>query len=143
MEFLILRYSLVEEQQDVINKVEPLPIPKGKAIMTVFNNGDREFTNNKVEYAFVGFSLVNSTNTYSFPKERYLVGKLAKLRKAHVGKKIPGDIVKHKEDDWIPLITIFDLEKQYILVQKETKFGDESQITNTIQAGLRELIRYL
>lgn len=135
-EFLVLRYSLVEESQGSIVS-SPLPIPKGSAV-TVSLIGDREFVRNNVRYAFVGFSVVNPTDLHQFQEGRYMVGKVAKLRTAHVGEKIPGDIVAHEEDDWIPLVAVFDLQEQYIFVQRIWKFGTESQIANAIQSGLRE-----
>lgn len=137
-DFLVLRYSLVEESQQVL-EVSPLPIPKGSAV-SIAIYGDREYTHNKSQYAFVGFSEVNPTPPYEFQSSRYVVGKVAKLRKAKFGEKVPGNIIKHLEDDWIPLVTIFDLQEQYIFVQKHWKFGVETLITNAIQAGLREPI---
>ncbi|MBL4886781.1 MAG: hypothetical protein JKY95_19925, partial [Planctomycetaceae bacterium] len=131
-DFLVLRYSLVEESQQVL-EVSPLPIPKGSAV-SIAIYGDREYTHNKSQYAFVGFSEVNPTPPYEFQSSRYVVGKVAKLRKAKFGEKVPGNINKHLEDDWIPLVTIFDLQGQYIFVQKHWKFGVETLITNAIQA---------
>lgn len=136
--FLVLRYSLIEESQQSF-EVSPLPVPKG-AVVSIAIYGDREYTYNKVQYAFVGFSEVNPTPPYEFQSNRYIVGKIAKLRKAKVGEKVPGDIIEHEEDDWIPLVAIFDLQEQYIFVQRHWKFGSETLISNTIQAGLREPI---
>lgn len=62
---------------------------------------------------------------------------MAKLRQAHVGEKVPGDIIEHQEDDWIPLVTVFDLTNQLIFVQKGWRFGNELQIAAAIEAGLR------
>ncbi len=135
-EFLVLRYSLVEESQESIIS-SPLPTPKGAAV-TISLIGDREFVRNNVLYAFVGFSKAKPTDLYQFQEGRYMVGKVAKLRTAHVGEKVPGDIVEHEEDDWIPLVAVFDLQEQYIFVQRDWKFGTESQIANAIQSGLRE-----
>lgn len=135
-EFLVLRYSLVKESQESIIS-SPLPTPKGKAV-TVSLMGDREFIRNTVRYAFVGFSEAKPTSVYRFQKGRYMVGKVAKLRTAHVGEKVPGDIVAHLEDDWIPLVAVFDLKEQYIFVQRDWRFGTESQIANAIQSGLRD-----
>lgn len=135
-EFLVLRYSLVEESQKTIVS-SPLPTPKGKAVV-ISLTGDQEFVRNNVRYAFVGFSRAKPTEQYHFQEGRYMVGKVAKLRTAHVGEKIPGDIVAHEEDDWIPLVAVFDLHEQYIFVQRDWKFGTESQIANAIQSGLRD-----
>lgn len=135
-EFLVLRYSLVEESQKSM-VATPLPVLKGAAV-TVALIGDREFVRNNVRYAFVGFSEAKPTDLYWFQEGRYIVGKVAKLRTAHVGEKVPGDIVEHEADDWIPLVAVFDLKEQYIFVQRDWKFGTESQIANAIQTGLRE-----
>jgi len=137
-EFLILRYSLVEENQTAL-ETTPLPIPKGAAVKAAISN-DIEYTRNNVTYAFVGFTEVKSTKLYQIDNERYLVGKIAKLRKAKVGEKVPGDIIAHEEDDWIPLVTIFDIHEQYIFVQKHWKFGNEKQIANAIEEGLKQPI---
>lgn len=135
-EFIVLRYSLVEEAQQSL-MVQRLPDPKGAAI-TVALLGDREFLQNNVRYAFVGFKKVLPTNTFRFQEDRYVAGKVAKLRTARVHEKIPGDIIEHEADDWIPLVSIFDLYEQYIFVQRDWQFGTESQIANAIQTGLRE-----
>lgn len=135
-EFLVLRYSLVEEAQHSL-EVSELPAPKGAAI-SIALNVDREFVRNNVRYAFVGFSEVKPTDLFQFQTGRYMVGKVAKLRTAHVGEKVPGDIIEHKADDWIPLVTVVDLWEQYIFVQRDWKFGTEEQIANAIQTGLRD-----
>lgn len=135
-EFLVLRYSLVEEAQGSLEVAE-LPVPKGAAV-SIALIGDREFIRNNVQYAFVGFSEANPTDLFRFEKGRYLVGKVAKLRTAHVGEKVPGDIIEHSADDWIPLVTVVDLKEQYIFIQRDWRFGTESQIANAIQAGIRE-----
>lgn len=137
-DFLVLRYSLVEEAQRSLEVAE-LPIPKGAAVAIALI-GDREFTRNNVLYAFVGFSEAKPTDLTRFEAGRYLVGKIAKLRTAYVGEKVPGDIIEYTTDDWIPLVTVFDLKEQYIFVQRNWKFGTESQIANAIQAGVREPI---
>lgn len=134
-EFLVLRYSLIEEAQRSLT-AETMPDPKGEAILIALQ-ADREFMCNGVSYAFVGFAEVKPTNAYQFHLSRYVVGKVAKLRKAHVGEKIPGDIIEHEADDWIPLLAIFDLHEQYIFVQRDWKFGTQQQVANAIQAGLR------
>jgi hypothetical protein len=135
-EFLVLRYSLIEEAQKSIF-VSPLPTPKGAAVRAALID-DREFVRNNVRYAFVGFSEAKPTDLYRFQEGRYLVGKVAKLRSTYVGEKVPGDIIEHEADDWIPLVAVFDLKEQYIFVQRNWKFGTESQIANAIQSGLRE-----
>ncbi len=134
-EFLVLRYSLIEESQRIF-KIEPLPTPKGEAVKIALE-GDPEYTRNNVRYAFVGFSLIVPSDAYSFPPSRYMVGKVAKLRKARVGEKIPGDIIEHEEDDWIPLVAVFDFQNQFIFVQRNWNFGTEQQIVRSIETGLR------
>lgn len=135
-EFLVLRYSLVEEAQRSL-EVAALPAPKGAAI-SIALIGDREFIKNSVLYAFVGFAVAKPTPLHDFAIGRYLVGKVAKLRTAHVGEKVPGDIIERQADDWIPLITVVDLEEQFIFVQHDWKFGTETQIAGAIQAGIRD-----
>lgn len=135
-EFLVLRYSLVEEAQNSL-AISELPTPKGAAV-SVALLGDREFIRNNVRYAFVGFSEVKPTDLYQFQDGRYMVGKVAKLRTAYVGEKVPGDIIEHEADDWIPLVAVFDLWEQYIFIQRDWRFGSEEQIANALQAGIRE-----
>jgi len=57
-----------------------------------------------------------------------------------MGIKVPGDIVETKEDNWIPVITIFDTESQHIFVRKDHRFGDPEHIMKVIQGGLRDPI---
>lgn len=135
-DFIVLRYSLVEEAQQALI-VDPLPDPKGSAIAVALF-GDSEFSRNNVSYAFVGFAKVHPTPLFRFQENRYLAGKVAKLRKAQVHEKVPGDIIKHEADDWVPLVAIFDLYEQYVFVQRDWKFGTETQIASAIQTGLRE-----
>ena len=137
-EFLVLRYSLVEEAQKSIH-VEKLPTPKGASAKAALA-GDSEFLLNGVKYAFVGFSEAKPTELFAFEPGRYWVGKVAKLRTAHVGEKIPGDIVEHSADDWVPLVAVFDFIDQYIFVQRDWRFGTETQIANAIQSGMRDSI---
>ena len=141
-EFLVLRYSLVEELQGAIG-VSPLPTRKGDAILPALDQ-DREFVLNGVRYSFVGFSLVAPTSEFVFPEKRFLLGKTAKLKLAHMGTKVPGDIVETSADDWIPVLTVVDLEGQYIFVKKDWRFGSPEQTMRALQGGLREpvLARY-
>ncbi|MBT0964238.1 hypothetical protein [Denitromonas iodatirespirans] len=135
-EFLVLRYSLVEEPQRAIG-ASPLPSRKGNAILPALER-DREFVLNGVRYSFVGFSSVAPTTDFIFPENRFLVGKAAKLKLAHMGTKVPGDIVETHTDDWIPVLTIIDLEEQYIFVKKDWRFGTPEQTMRALQSGLRE-----
>lgn len=52
-EYLILRYSLVEESQKAID-TKPIPSIKGHAILPAIKT-DREFKNNGVMYSVLGF----------------------------------------------------------------------------------------
>jgi hypothetical protein len=135
-EFLVLRYSLVEEPQRAI-ATQPIPSPKGAAVLAAIER-DREFVLHGVRYSFVGFSEVQPTKGFPFPPSRFFVGKVAKLRKAHMGRKIPGDIVETEEDDWFPVLTIFDVNGQYIFVRKDWRFGTPEQTMRAIQGGLRD-----
>lgn len=134
-EFLLLRYSLVEERQDVFD-VFKLPTPKGEAVFAALDE-DREFAVNGVVYGFVGFARAQPTSHHSFPRDRFVVGKVAKLRQVHMGKKVPGNIVETSEDDWQPVLAIFDLQRQYILIEKDWKFGTPEQTIRALQGGLR------
>lgn len=133
--FLVFRYSLVEEQQGVLVERE-LPKPKGRSVVEAIA-GDREFTHNGVEYALMGFKYAQPRTGVRFQENRFFSGKIAKHGKAHVGEKVPGDIVEYVEDDWIPLITIIDVVDQYIFVEKNWKFGTEQQTARAIQEGLQ------
>lgn len=133
--FLVLRYSLVEDSQQAFEP-EPLPVPKGLAVIEALL-GDRNFSHKRVDYSFVGFKEAVPTPQFEFPAKRFYVGKTAKRGRTHVGEKIPGDILEYQADDWIPLITLFDTEDQYIFVQKDWRFGNEELISQAIQAGLR------
>jgi hypothetical protein len=135
-EFIVLRFSLVEEPQRAI-ATDPIPTPKGAAVLAAVSR-DREFVLNGVHYSFVGFSEARPSDNFPFPQSRFFVGKVAKLRKAHMGKKIPGDIVETEEDDWFPVLTIIDIEGQYIFVRKDWRFGTPEQTMRAIQGGLRE-----
>lgn len=133
--FLVLRYSLIENGQGALN-AKILTDPKGAVVLSAISDG-REFHCNGVTYSFVGFSFVKPSGGNDFPVGRFLLGKTAKLRYAHVGEKIPGDIVEHKADDWVPVITVIDIVEQYIFVQQDWRFGTSSQICRSLQAGLR------
>ncbi|TCT24304.1 hypothetical protein [Thiobaca trueperi] len=133
--FVVLRYFLIEEAQQSFN-AEPLPAIKGMAILDALMP-EREWRRNGVFYSFVGFSAISPNITNTFPPNRFYAGKIAKLRKAHVGEKIPGDIVEHEKDDWIPLTTIIDSQTQTILVQKDWRFGTTDQICAALESGLR------
>ncbi|MCJ8503156.1 hypothetical protein [Desulfatitalea alkaliphila] len=137
-DFLVLRYSLIGEQQLSLLAKE-LPEPKGAAIVAAIDK-DTEFFLNGVKYGFVGFKRVEPVAGYNFPSGRFWVGKTAKLRVAKRGEKVPGDIVEHTEDDWVPILTIFDVEDQYIFVQRDWRFGTPEQIARALQRGLRDQV---
>lgn len=135
-EFLVLRYSLVEERQTQLSD-DALPLPKGMAVLVSIQQ-DREFTLNGVQYSFVGFVEARPSLKSRIEPLRFFIGKFAKLKKAHMGVKVPGDIVETEEDDWIPLLTVFDLQEQYIFVVKDWRFGTPKQTIRAIQGGLRD-----
>ncbi|UFI44324.1 hypothetical protein [Pseudomonas savastanoi] len=136
--FLVLRYSLIKNKQGTLVS-EPLPNPKGAVVVPALQDDGREFFKNNVRYGFVGFSYVEPSDD-EFPKRRFLVGKTAKHKITKVGDKIPGDIVPHDADDWVPIITIVDVIDQYIFVQHDWRFGTEDQIMNAIHAGLKSAV---
>lgn len=136
--FLVLRYSLIENKQGTLVS-KPLPSPKGAVVVAALQDDGREFVKNKVRYSFVGFSYVDPI-AGEFPKGRFLVGKTAKHKITKVGDKIPGDIVPHDADDWVPVITIVDIVDQYVFVQHDWRFGTEEQIANAIHSGLKDAV---
>ena len=135
-EFLVLRYSLIEEEQTQIS-ADVLPALKGMAVLASIQQ-DREFTLNGVQYSFVGFAEARPSLKSKTEPSRFFLGKFAKLKKTHMGVKVPGDIVETEEDDWIPLLTIFDLKGQYIFIAKDWRFGTPEQTVRAVQGGLRE-----
>lgn len=137
-EFLVLRYSLIEEKQDSA-VVEQLPSPKGRAVLVAISQ-DREFSAKGVRYGFIGFTEVAPVEGVTFPGGRFYLGKTAKLKKAHLGERVPGDIIDTQRDDWVPLVTVIDVETQHIFVRKDWRFGTPEQTIRVIQAGLREPI---
>jgi hypothetical protein len=132
--FLVYRYSLIKEcQTDLF--ITDLPSIKGSVVREgIFN--DAEFSLRGTRYAFVGFNDVNLISSKA-KESRYIVGKLAKLREAHVGEKVPGDIIERIADDWLPIIVVFDVVEQFVFVQKSWRFGAESLVRNALQHGLR------
>lgn len=135
--FFVLRYTIVEETQIRLYS-KPLPVPKGKAIITAIgaDEADKSFRKNGVDYSFVGFKWARSNAEYFFPENRFLIGKIAKLRYTETGTHVPGDIVKKNQEDWVGLITIFDVETQHIIVEKNWRFGEPEQLETALQAGL-------
>lgn len=133
--FYVFRYSLVKEQQETLIPVN-LPTIKGDAIKVAVTD-DREWMDKNVKFSFVGFSdSIRRESKETNKRSSILIGKLARLKKTNVGEKIPGDIVNSVEDDWIPVIVIFDTVEQLIFVQKSSKFGDVKYIAKKLQKGL-------
>src|SRR5690606_9860455 len=136
--FLVLRYFMVEEDQRQI-EAKALPAVKGKAVIDALIP-ERDWIKNGVSYSFVGFFAAVPGHGESFPQNRVYVGNVGTIGKARMGEKVPGDIVEHEEDDWIPLITIVDTESQFIFVQKDWRFGNPQQICTALESGLRETV---
>lgn len=135
-EYLVLRYSLVEEAQVVI---EPKAIPsiKGRAILPALEN-DREFSSNGVLYSVLGFHQLRPTHGYEYPDDRFFLGKIAKRRKQQTGEKVPGDIIEFEHDNWIPIAVVVDVITQHIFVSKDWKFGTPEQIAKALQIAFSE-----
>ena len=139
--FFIFRYTIVEESQTRLFSL-PLPKSKGSAIVTAIgvDESDKYFRKNNVKYSFVGFKWAHPTVQYDFPDNRFIIGKLAKLKYTKTGTHIPGDILVSPLEDWIGLITIIDTHTQHIVVQKNWRFGDPEQIEAALQAGMSKEI---
>jgi len=137
-EYLILRYSLVEESQSSMD-VKPIPNVKGHAILAAIEN-DREFHSNGTQYSLVGFHQLKPTFGYEYPEKRLYMGKIAKLKKQQTGEKIPGDIVEYEHDNWIPITVVIDILTQHIFVRKDWKFGSPEQISKSLQVAFNEPI---
>jgi hypothetical protein len=135
-EYLILRYSLIEERQKAINPL-PLPSIKGAAIICAVER-DRELEHNRVLYSLVGFHSVQSEFGYDYPNDRFYIGKLAKLQKQQTGEKIPGDILEIEHDNWVPITIIIDIETQHIYARKDWRFGTPEQISKSVQLVLTD-----
>lgn len=135
-EYFVLRYSLVKEDQEDLH-VKEIPSTKGKAILVALD-GEREFKINGVTYSSLGFHALEPTHGYDYPRNRFYLGKIAKLKKQQTGEKIPGDVIEFEHDTWIPITVIFDVESQHIFVGKDWRFGTAEQIMKSIQAALTE-----
>lgn len=135
-EYLILRYSLVEESQQVL---EPKPIPaiKGHAILPAIAQ-DRELKNNGVLYSVLGFHELKPSFGYDYPGGRLYIGKLAKLKKQQTGEKVPGDIVEFEHDNWIPITVVIDIDTQHIFARKDWRFGAPEHIARSLQTAFSE-----
>tara|TARA_R110001583_G_scaffold186478_1_gene347240 strand:+ start:1228 stop:2154 length:927 start_codon:yes stop_codon:yes gene_type:complete len=135
-EYLVLRYSLVEEAQKAID-VKSIPDVKGQALLPAIEN-DREFKSNGVLYSVLGFHLLGTSVGYDYPENRLYVGKIAKLRKQQTGERVPGDIVEFEHDNWIPITVVIDVNTQHIFVRKDWRFGTPEHITRALQAAFSD-----
>jgi hypothetical protein len=132
--FYVLRYTIVEEEQANLYS-KPLPVPKGYAICSALSisGKDRFFKYYGATYSFVGFHHPNED-------ERFLFGKVAKLRKMDLGEYQPGDIKRDPHDDWVPLLCLVDCVTQHILIEKKAKFSPPEQLLTVLTRGLNEVI---
>ncbi|MAA88058.1 MAG: hypothetical protein CME39_10440 [Haliea sp.] len=137
-EYLILRYSLVEESQQVLES-KPIPAIKGHAILPAIAQ-DRELKNNGVLYSVLGFHELKPSFGYDYPGGRLYIGKLAKLKKQQTGEKVPGDIVEFEHDNWIPITVVIDIDTQHIFVRKDWRFGTPEHIARSLQVAFSEPI---
>tara|TARA_R110000851_G_scaffold158526_1_gene301572 strand:+ start:19238 stop:20164 length:927 start_codon:yes stop_codon:yes gene_type:complete len=137
-EYLILRYSLVEEAQKALN-IKAIPKVKGHAVLPAINC-DREFKSGGVHYSVLRFKELIASFGYDFPSERFYYGKIAKLKKQQTGEKVPGDIVEVEHDNWIPLSVVIDIQTQHIFVRKDWRYGDPEHIARSLQLAFTDPI---
>lgn len=135
-EYLILRYSLVEESQQVLES-KPIPAIKGHAILPAIAP-EREFKSNGILYSVLGFHELKPSFGYDYPGGRLYIGKLAKLKKQQTGEKVPGDIVEFEHDNWIPITVVLDIDTQHIFVRKDWRFGAPEHIARSLQVAFTE-----
>ena len=135
-EYLILRYSLVEESQKSIES-KPIPKIKGEAILPAIET-DRELKNSGVLYSVLAFHSLKPSYGYDYPENRIYLGKIAKLKKQQTGERVPGDIVEFEHDNWIPLTVVIDVATQHIFVRKDWRFGTPEHIARSLQMAFTE-----
>jgi hypothetical protein len=135
-EYLILRYSLVEESQKALD-AKPIPEVKGHAILPAIEE-DREFKSNGVLCSVLGFHVLKPSFGYDYPGKRFYIGKIAKLKKQQTGERVPGDIVEFEHDNWIPITVVIDVVTQHIFVRKDWRFGTPEHIARSLQTGFTE-----
>lgn len=135
-EYLVLRYSLVEERQEDLEARE-IPDIKGRAILPAIEK-DREFKSNGVFFSVLGFHALEPSFGYEYPKNRLYVGKIAKLRKQQTGERVPGDIVEFEHDHWVPITIVIDVNTQHIFARKDWRFGTPEHIARVLQAAFSE-----
>lgn len=137
-EFLVLRYALIAEPQGSLI-AKSLPTPKGAAILPAIS-GESDFRLHGVRYGFIGFHNVEPPPKVSSHGTRFFLGKIAKLKQSPRGKRVPGDIVRMVEDDWVPVLVLVDIETQTIFLQKDFRFGPPDQLFHALEAGLRPAV---
>jgi hypothetical protein len=135
-EYLILRYSLVEESQKSIES-NPIPNIKGEAILPAIET-DREFKNNGAVFSVCEFHALKPSYGYDYPENRLYLGKIAKLKKQQTGERVPGDIVEFEHDNWIPITVVIDVVTQHIFVRKDWRFGTPEHIARSLQIAFTE-----
>lgn len=140
-EYMTFRYSIIKESQIHMYSKE-IPTIKGSIILNAvqFNEGDREFQRYGVNYSFISFHYVHPLPHSRFEKNRYIIGKFAKLRHIETGVRVPGNIVPRKQDDWVGSTTIIDTFTQHIFVEKNWKFGNTEQIEKALNVGISKPI---
>lgn len=140
-EYMTFRYSIIKESQMHIYTKE-LPEVKGAVIFAAlqFNQADREFQRYGVNYSFIGFHYVQPQPHSHFDKNRYIIGKFAKLRRTETGVRVPGNIIPHKQDDWVGSTTIVDTLTQHIFLEKNWKLGKTDQIEKALNYGVSKPI---
>lgn len=137
-EYLILRYSLVEESQEAID-TKPIPNIKGHAILPAIIT-DREFKNNGVIYSVLGFHSLKPAYGYDYPENRFYIGKIAKLKQQQTGERVPGDVVEFEHDNWIPITIVIDVETQHIFARKDWRYGSSEHIARSLQFAFTDPI---
>jgi hypothetical protein len=135
-EYLILRYSLVEEYQNDFD-TKPIPKVKGHAILPAIEK-DREFKSNGSLCSVLGFHDLKPSFGYDYPEKRLYLGKIAKLKKQQTGEIVPGDILEFEHDNWIPLTVVIDVVTQHIFVRKDWRFGTPEHIARSLQTAFTE-----
>ena len=135
-EYLVLRYSLVEESQKALD-TKPIPVIKGNAILPAISQ-DREFKSNGILCSVLGFHDLKPSFGYDYPERRFYIGKIAKLKKQQTGERVPGDIVEFEHDNWIPITVVVDVVTQHIFVRKDWRFGTPEHIARSLQTAFTE-----
>jgi hypothetical protein len=115
-DFYVLRYFIVDEGATLLQP-KKIPDVKGETILETLLSSNRWETRG-TEFQFIGFS------KELIDEESFYVGKIAKLKKAHLGVETPEDIVDQETDDWKAVILIVDTKSQFIFARKNSKFGD-------------------